>query len=121
MTAKGEFVDQNEGETSTNGVYRTDESGRFTISGLMPGSYVVTEIKAPDGYVLDSEPQTVTVNANDAQTLTFRDAPVQTLIVEIFVTDTTTPIPGTSFIATAQDGKPIGNANGEFIADENGR
>ncbi|MBQ9346865.1 MAG: hypothetical protein IJT94_05910 [Oscillibacter sp.] len=120
-TADGAAVDQDEGRTSTNGIYRTDEHGRFTISGLNPGSYVVTETKAPQGYVLDADAQTVKVNANDAQTLTFRDSPTQALTVEIYVTDSDTPIPGTAFLIVDQDGKPVGSSNGEFIADENGR
>ena len=120
-TASGTAVDQDEGRTSTNGIYRTDENGRFTVSGLNPGAYVVTETKAPDGYVLDSKAQSVTVNASDAQTLMFRDAPTQTLNVEIFVTDSTTPIPGTAFLVLDQNGKPVGSANGEYTADENGR
>ena len=120
-TADGAAVDQDEGRTSTNGIYRTDEHGRFTISGLNPGSYVVTETKAPQGYVLDADAQAVKINANDAQTLTFRDSPTQAMTVEIFVMDTTTPIPGTAFLILDQDGKPVGNSNGEYIADENGR
>ena len=120
-TADGAAVDQDEGRTSTNGIYRTDEHGRFTITGLTPGSYVVTEVKAPQGHVLDAEAQTVKVNANDAQTLTFRDSPTQALTVEIYVTDSDTPIPGTTFLILDQDGKPVGNSNGEYIADENGR
>ena len=74
--AKGNPVDRDEGRTSTNGVYRTDDNGQFTIADIQPGVYIVTEIKAPDGYVLDNNSQTVTVNANDAQTLTFRDMPL---------------------------------------------
>ena len=120
-TADGTAVDQDEGRTSTNGTYRTDENGRFIISGLNPGSYVVTETKAPRGYVLDADAQTVKINANDAQTLTFRNAPTQTLTVEIYVTDSTTPIPGTPFLVVDQNGKPVGSSNGEYTADENGR
>ena len=119
-TAKGEVVDQNEGQTSTNGVYVTDANGQFTISGLQPGAYVVMETKAPEGYVLDKTPQTVTVNANDAQTLTFRDAPKQSLAVEKYEKGTTTPIQGAKFLVT-DNGEPVGENNGEFTTDANGR
>ena len=37
---------------------------------------MVTEIKAPDGYVLDSTSQTVKVDRNDTQTLTFTNTPI---------------------------------------------
>ena len=118
-TAKGEVVDANEGRTSTNGVYRTDKNGQFTISNLEPGAYVVTETKAPDGYALDSEPQTVTVNANDAQTLTFRDVPLQSLTIQKYIDGTAKPLAGVTFLITDTNGTRIGD--GEYVTDENGQ
>ncbi|MBQ6206058.1 MAG: hypothetical protein IJK52_03150, partial [Oscillospiraceae bacterium] len=120
-TAKGEPVSANEGATSSNGVYVTDDNGQFAISKLQPGAYVVTEIKAPEGYVLNSQPQTVTVEANDAQTLAFRNAPKQSLTIRKFVKGTDTPLKGVAFMVVDGSGKPVGNGNGEFVTDENGR
>ena len=118
-TLKGEPVDQNEGQTSTNGIYRTDDNGQFTIANVQPGVYIVTEIKAPDGYVLDNNPQTVTVNANDAQTLTFRDMPLQSVIIRKYIDGTTTPLSGVTFLITDANGSRIGN--GEYVTDANGQ
>ena len=118
--AKGEPVDQNEGKTSTNGVYVTDANGQFTIANIQPGAYVVTETKAPEGYVLDKTPQTVTVNADDAQTLTFRNIPKQRLTVQKYEKGTTTPISGAKFLVT-DNGEPVGDSNGEFTTDDNGQ
>ena len=43
-----------------NGIYRTDESGEILITGLTPGkSVVVTETRAPDGFILDTQSQTI--------------------------------------------------------------
>ena len=70
-TLQGVPVDDNEGQTSTGGVYRTNENGEILLAKLQPGTYRVAETAAPAGYVLDSEAQTVSVNANDAQTVTF--------------------------------------------------
>ena len=70
-TISGDFVDDNEGQTSTKGVYVTDEHGEIRLLNVEPDTYVITETKAPEGYVLDRESQTVKVNANDAQTVVF--------------------------------------------------
>ena len=57
LTIGGAPVDDYEGKTSTNGIYRTDENGEITLLKLAPGVYTVTEMKAPAGYVLDSQTQ----------------------------------------------------------------
>ena len=59
-TAKGEVVDQNEGQTSTNGVFKTNDNGDFTITGLIPGvTITATQTETVSGYVLDETPQGV--------------------------------------------------------------
>lgn len=55
--------------------YTTDENGEIKLDKLPQGSYAVTEVKAPDGYVLDTLSQTVTIDKSDAQTLTFYNSP----------------------------------------------
>ena len=37
-----------------NGIFTTDSSGEIKITNLAPGAYVLTEIKAPTGYVMDT-------------------------------------------------------------------
>ena len=75
-TASGELVPDNEGLTSSNGLYTTDRNGQIVLSKLLPGTYIVTEEKAPDNYRKDPTPQTVVVNAADTQTLRFYDDPL---------------------------------------------
>lgn len=77
--ANGELTPDNEGLTSSNGLYTTDRSGQIVLSKLLPGTYVVSEVKAPDNYQADPTPQTVVVNAGDTQTLRFYDDPLCTL------------------------------------------
>ena len=55
--------------------YTTDKNGEIKLDKLPQGSYAVTEVKAPDGYVLDPLSQTVTIDKSDAQTLTFYNSP----------------------------------------------
>ena len=42
-----------------NGIFRTDEHGEIRVPGLKPGkSVIVTETRAPDGYLIDTQSQT---------------------------------------------------------------
>ncbi len=70
-TASGELVADNEGLTSSNGLYTTNAEGQIVLSKLLPDTYVVTEVKAPDNYRQDPNSQTVVVNAGDTQTVRF--------------------------------------------------
>ena len=96
-TSSGELVPDHEGATSTNGIYKTDENGQIALSKLTPGTYVVTEVKSPNEYVMDAPPQTVRVNENDAQTLTFLNTKKGSLIVKKIDSITRKPISGVTF------------------------
>ena len=97
-------------------LYRTDENGEIVLLNVQPGAYRVTETKAPDGYVLDAEAQTVTVNPDDAQTLVFRDTALQSVTIRKYIDGTTKPLPGVTFMVTDANGGKIG----EYVTDENG-
>lgn len=56
------------------GTLTTDKSGKALSENLMYGSYSVREVQAPEGYVLDSTPQTVTLNSENGATVKFTDA-----------------------------------------------
>ena len=46
----------------SNGIYRTDENGEIRIPGLKPGkSVVVTETRAPAGFLIDTQSQTIQI------------------------------------------------------------
>lgn len=60
----------------------TDASGIILTGALEPGTYIVTEIQAPEGYQLDSKPQTVELKLNETRTVTFEDAPLTSLLIE---------------------------------------
>ncbi|MGO3195711.1 SpaA isopeptide-forming pilin-related protein [Vagococcus salmoninarum] len=42
-------------------VLTSDEEGKITVKGLAPGTYYFEEIKAPTGYILNSEPVEFTI------------------------------------------------------------
>ena len=104
------------------GHFTTGQNGSVTITGIVPGTIVtVREEKAPAGYVLNTEPQTITVQANKDNSLTFANDPQQTLTIQKFVTGTTNPVAGAIFLITDSSGAVVGQNNGIYITDANGR
>ena len=81
VTSDGRYVANAEGRISSNGIYYTDENGQIVLTSLDPATYIVTETATLPGYVLDATPQTVVVNADDTQTLTFTNRPAGGLII----------------------------------------
>ena len=121
-TSTWEFVPAENGQISSNGLYFTDKDGKITINGVV-GTLVVTETATIPGYTIDeaTRTQTVVVNPNDTQTLHFTNTPSTTLVIEKYIEGTTTPLKGVTFLVTDSSGAVVGNSNGEFITDENGR
>ena len=122
-TAAGEFVPDESGRISSNGLYNTDANGQIKISGVV-GTLVVTEVKTLPGYVIDeaSRSQTVVVYPNDTQKLTFYNTPGTTLVIQKFIAGTDNePLKGVKFLVTDDNGSPVGPSNGEYVTDANGR
>ena len=121
-TSTGEFVPDENGYISSNGIYKTDKDGLIQIDGVV-GALVVTEVETIPGYTIDPahQTQTVQVNPNDTQTLYFTNTPSTTLVIEKYIEGTTTPLEGVTFLVTDSSGAVVGPSNGEYITDENGR
>lgn len=121
-TSTGEYVPDENGYISSNGIYKTDKDGLIQIDGVV-GTLVVTEVETIPGYTIDPahQTQTVQVNPNDTQTLTFYNTPSTTLVIEKYIEGTTTPLEGVTFLVTDSSGAVVGPSNGEYITDEAGR
>ena len=121
-TTTGDFVADKNGKISSNGLYYTDKAGEIILTGLS-GTFVVTEVETIPGYTISeaTRSQTVVVNPEDTQTLTFFNEPMQTLTIQKFITGTTTPLAGVKFLVTDSSGAVVGASNGEYLTDENGR
>ena len=99
---------------TNNGRYTSDRNGLVTITGLQPGqTLVISEEKAPAGYVRDTTPKTIVIKADTPNSVIFENAPVGCLIINKLSTDRKTPLEGVTFKITM--------ANGEFVPDENGK
>ena len=120
MSANGELTPDNEGLTSSNGIYTTDQNGQIVLSKLLPGAYVVSEERAPDNYRKDPTPQTVVVNAGDTQTIRFYDDPLCTLTILKRDAVTKKPLRGAEFLVTDSSGHVIGPSNGLYTTGTDG-
>ena len=113
----GSYVPDEGGKLSSNGIYRTDKNGEILISDIV-GTLVVTETQTIPGYVIDEETrsQTVVVNANDLQTLTFYNRPSGGLQIIKSDEDTGARIGGVKFEVRKINGEILGT----YTTDRNG-
>lgn len=130
-TAAGCEVGQNGviGDTNltSNGIFTTGADGKTTITNVRPGSYIITEIKAPDGYLIDDPTRTITVTSGDTQTIVFKDTKPGGLIIEKRDSVTKEPLAGATFKVTTSDGRFVAqdggatSTNGLYTTDANGQ
>ena len=121
--ADGSFVPDANGELSSNGIYYTSKSGEIRISGIV-GTVVATETKTILGYTIDgaTRTQTVVVNPNDTQTLTFYNKPTATLIIQKYISGTKNePLAGVQIFVTDSSGAVVGPNNGYYTSDAAGQ
>lgn len=121
-TATGEFVPDENGQISSNGIYMTDRDGKITINGVV-GALVVTETKTIPGYTIDpaEKTQTVVVNPNDVQTLHFYNTPGTTLIIRKYIEGTDfEPLSGVAFKVIDGSGAAVGPDDGIYFTDNAG-
>lgn len=99
---------------TSNGIFTTDSQGEIRISNLAPGAYVISEIKAPDGYVMDTPSTNVVIGqGGDTQTVVVKNSKAGSLVI---------------LKQSSLDGKPlegvemkVTTATGEFVPDASGR
>ena len=114
---------------------KTNKEGKITIKGLPVGKYTVTEISAPEGYILKAETKTVTVKTGEtARIKAVNEKIVGGLEIIKIDEDTKEKIEGVTFevynsnkevigkITTGKDGKAVlkidNMANGTYYYKE---
>ena len=64
--AKFEILDNNK---KIIRIAETNENGQMILSSLMPGTYYIREVNAPEGYVLDMKLHKIDISMNEKITL----------------------------------------------------
>ncbi len=96
-----------------NGIFTTDSNGEIHITNLAPGAYVISELKAPSGYVIDQPTTNVVIGENgDTQTVVIKNSKAGSLIIDKRDSLTGKPLEGVTFKVTT--------STGEYVPDENG-
>ena len=104
-----------------NGVFTTDSNGEILIPNLKPDSYVVTETEAPEGYVKDTEPQTIQIGTDGGTyKVQFQNQPMGSLVILKKDADNGNPLSGAQFQVTTSKGAVVGTNNGIFTTNSNG-
>lgn len=106
---------------NSNGMYTTNSDGKILIPNLKPGSYVVTERIAPEGYACDTKPQTIEIGTDGATyKVHFQNQPMCSLVILKKDADNGNPLSGAQFQVTTSKGAVVGTNNGIFTTDSNG-
>lgn len=115
--ADGRFVDAEGGKLSSNGLYVTDRNGQIILNQIT-GTIMVTEVQTLPGYSIDenTRTQTVVVNPDDTQTLTFTNTPIGGLIITKSDESSGKRLSGVQFEVRRMNGEIIGT----YTTDRNG-
>ena len=101
-----------------NGRYTSNSDGLVTISALEPGQTVVArEVSAPEGFQLDSTPQSIIIQEDSPNQLIFEDAPLGNLIIHKLDSVTKEPLEGVQFKITYADGSFVDDEGGQLSSN----
>lgn len=84
------------------GEYDTGKDGLAIVDGLKDGLYSITEIVAPEGYTLNTTPQTIEIKAGEVAHATFMDYKPSGILIR--VSSGGRPIAGTKLEVREQNG-----------------
>ena len=101
-----------------NGIFTTDAQGEIKITNLAPGAYVLNEIKAPAGYVMDTASTNVVIGqGGDTQTVIVKNSKAGTLVIDKRDALTGKPLQGVTFRVTTSTGEYVPDANGHISSN----
>ncbi len=85
--------------------YTTDQHGEIDLSALTPGAYTVTELTAPDGYLVDGASRVIQLNPGENAQFVFTNTRKPSLVVVKYDPQSGKYLAGATFrIAKLEDG-----------------
>ncbi|EUJ47580.1 MSCRAMM family protein [Listeria rocourtiae] len=95
----------------------TNEAGELLFKDIEPGEYTVVETVAPEGYVLDTTPKRISIEANNSEIteLLFKNTrnDVGSIQVEKIDAETKEKLAGAKFTLTSNQGTKSGKTNSD--------
>ena len=84
-------------------------NGVITLTGLEDCTLIVTEIEAPDGYILQDMPKTIEVKAGGNYEMTFTNKRAYGLQIRKVIKGTNQPLDGCTFTVEKANGEMVGS------------
>ncbi len=101
----------------SNGEFRTDENGFIKVD-VEPGSYIVQEVKAKSGFLLDDTPKTIEVKGSGTYNIELFNQPLGSLVIHKYSSlDRKTPLAGVQFKLTYAPGCVVDDENGKVSSN----
>ncbi|GHU80099.1 hypothetical protein FACS1894191_4510 [Clostridia bacterium] len=98
------------------GEYTTDAEGEIYLEDISPATYIISESKGRDGYIIADKSKEVIVEWGKLTTVEFLNAPKNPLLIKKIDSKTGEPLPGAVFAVTKVNGEYIG----EYTTGRNG-
>ncbi len=86
----------------------SDHEGFIQVTGLMPGTYMATETKAPAGYILDETPHPILLETGKTEVIKIQNKKPGGIAIRKVDAKTGEPLAGAKFQLYAIDDTPIG-------------
>ena len=102
---------------TSNGEFRTDENGFIKVD-VEPGSYIVQEVSAKPGFLLDDTPKVVEVKGSGVYNVELFNQPLGSLVIHKYSSlDRKTPLAGVQFKVTYAPGCVVDDENGKVSSN----
>jgi uncharacterized surface anchored protein len=102
---------------TSNGEFRTDENGFIKVD-VEPGSYIVQEVSAKPGFLLDDTPKVVEVKGSGIYNVELFNQPLGSLVIHKYSSlDRKTPLAGVQFKVTYAPGCVVDDENGKVSSN----
>ena len=101
---------------TSNGIFTTDQNGKIVISNIGKQTVTIEEVETLEGYALETQQRTVSVDYGKTYTEEFTNKRLASLIIKKIDEYSGEPLSGVQFLVEKQNGEHIG----EYTTDSTG-